>query len=197
MAQFRRRTHPGCVGPSSPHIDGGRCACQQPISARKPEILTVSGKKEKASSRLKNVSGYTGRDRSRRDRCATPRVALTTASRTGACLIIFPTTRTASSSVTPDIRTHRSMNSVFSARSTNSALVSYQPLSSLLPAATRLIRPTTVPFSRLFLPYQIQEIFASALQRLRAGSNCSSMDSIRFNVRRSISASPAWRVCSA
>ena len=37
MAQFRRRTHPGCVSPSSPHIDGGRCACQQPISARKPD----------------------------------------------------------------------------------------------------------------------------------------------------------------
>ena len=46
MAQFRHAAHiSGCVGPSSPHIDGGRCAGQRPISAKEPDQPVRSERK--------------------------------------------------------------------------------------------------------------------------------------------------------
>lgn len=147
------------------------------------------------SSRLKNVRRYTGRVRSRCDCCATPRVALTAASRTGAPIISLIVC-TAPPSMAPETRIHRVMNSSVFSTFDKFRVGKPSAFPVLLPAATNIL-PCCIPLTGAVRTVSNTGNLCKQTQRLRIGSNCSSMDSIRLSVRRSISASPSWRCCSA
>ena len=197
MAQFRRRTHPGRVSPSSPHIVWG----QMRVSAagQRGETgsnLTVRQERKGVKQteervrlhRPESISLYPSRVATRRAHYRQPDRRLP--------------------DPIPDRPYRLAQHDSGHPHPPIDAFQSFQHVQHVprwyFFSLSRPCFPLSHDSSALQLSlshncsYRIKCTKSLQLPyRLRTGSNCSSMDSIRLNARRSISASPCWRVCSA